>query len=49
VVESVEIIGTLPGCSAVTRASLGPMINALNNHPLSPGCATIQAECPSST
>jgi hypothetical protein len=48
-VETVEIIGTVPGCSAVTRASLGPMINALNTHPLSPRCMTIQAECPSST
>jgi hypothetical protein len=47
VVESVEILGTLPDCSAVTRASLAPAINSLNTHPLSSTCMRVQAECPS--
>ncbi len=47
VVESVDILGTLPACSAVTRASLGPTINSLSTHPLSATCMRVQAECPS--
>jgi hypothetical protein len=46
-VESVNILGTLPGCNAVTRASLAAEINSLNTHPLSSTCMTVQAECPS--
>jgi hypothetical protein len=47
VVESIEILGTLPACSAVTRASLAPTINSLNTHPLSSTCMRVRAECPS--
>jgi hypothetical protein len=46
-VESVDILGTLPACSAVTRASLAPAIGSLNTHPPSSTCMTVQAECPS--
>lgn len=47
VVESIDILGTLPACSAVTRASLAPTINSLNSHPLSSKCMAVQAACPS--
>ena len=46
-VESVDILGTLPACSAVTRASLAPAVGSLNSHPLSSTCMTVQTECPS--
>jgi hypothetical protein len=46
-VESIDILGTVPACSAVTRASLAPTINSLNTHPVSATCTRVQAECPS--
>jgi len=46
-VETVDILGTLPSCSAVTRASLAPAINSLNTRPVSSTCVAVQAACPS--
>jgi len=46
VVESVTALGELPGCSAVTRASLGPAIDSLMNQSVSPMCMAVAAKCP---
>jgi hypothetical protein len=45
-VEAVDILETVPACSAVTRASLAPTVNSISTHPLSARCMTIQSQCP---
>ncbi len=46
VVEDVAALGELPGCSAVTRASVAPALDSLMSRSLSPMCMAVAAKCP---
>jgi hypothetical protein len=44
--DSLEAIGTLPPCSAVTRASLAPNIARVSGQPASAACVSVENKCP---
>jgi hypothetical protein len=45
-VDTVDVLGSVPDCSALTRASAQTEITAISTRPLTAACMAVQAKCP---